>query len=424
MKKILYFFAIAAILSACSKPVTPADQSPPPPRGSAVATEIGQPTGNAISKAIGSNGGSIASADGKVTVNIPAGALESNQTISLQPIESKAPLGMQGFAYRLQPQGLELKKPATVSLKYIDKDVTGTLPELVSLAAQQQNQTWKKVSGASLDKNTKTITAPVSRLADYSFYTAFVLRDNKTKTDTAIVHAVTTEEIKFYALWENDLGDGLVAAAPAPYTKEWMLNSVVNPPLENKFGYLGGKNGYYPSEVDYFAPRRAPDSDTVAISVKLDLGSKGIMYLVRTIVIDDANKLIINGKLYSDAIPVGIIYEPTGLLSFGSTQQMPNGKIVSATLTISEIFNATPGTYHFSGSKNVQITAQDELGHEWASEKTLYNGTKAYTGEAEVTVSGVAPNRFITGKITGNLFGKGNTQGDAPVEVTFAFNAH
>ncbi|HEY6902384.1 MAG TPA: hypothetical protein VI233_17125, partial [Puia sp.] len=49
-------------------------------------TAVGSPKGTSVSKQIGASGGSLTSTDNGITIEIPAGALSSDQTITIQPI--------------------------------------------------------------------------------------------------------------------------------------------------------------------------------------------------------------------------------------------------------------------------------------------------------------------------------------------------
>ncbi len=79
------------------------------------------PTGSAT---IGAAGGKLTSPDGKLTLEIPAGALSSDTVITL----SKSPslpeqANRLSLAYTLQPDGLAFAKPATVQLKLAASDL-------------------------------------------------------------------------------------------------------------------------------------------------------------------------------------------------------------------------------------------------------------------------------------------------------------
>jgi hypothetical protein len=104
-------------------------------------TPVGQPTGNAVSKQIGAAGGSLSSANGRVTLTIPAGALSANTTISIQPVENTAPNGI-GESYDFLPNGQQFAKPVTVTLKYTDADLAGTAPEVLQFGFQNAQNAW------------------------------------------------------------------------------------------------------------------------------------------------------------------------------------------------------------------------------------------------------------------------------------------
>src|SRR5687768_1492972 len=67
-------------------------------------TPQGKTTGVIASAEIGTNGGRIASADGKLELIFPEGALEKNTSISIQPQTNTMPSG-RGGGYRLEPSG-------------------------------------------------------------------------------------------------------------------------------------------------------------------------------------------------------------------------------------------------------------------------------------------------------------------------------
>ena len=55
----------------------------------------GTTTSDPVSQVIGSGGGSISSTDGNIELIVPAGALDSNTTITMQPITNTCPGGLQ-----------------------------------------------------------------------------------------------------------------------------------------------------------------------------------------------------------------------------------------------------------------------------------------------------------------------------------------
>ena len=89
MKKVLFLISISCIglLFSCKKGSP--EEGEKLPELTQLVTAAGTPIGNKVSKTIGAAGGSISSADGKVTVTIPQGVLSSNQTITIEPVTKK-----------------------------------------------------------------------------------------------------------------------------------------------------------------------------------------------------------------------------------------------------------------------------------------------------------------------------------------------
>src|SRR5688500_10913461 len=119
MKKIFFLLAILVMVASfsCKKSVI---DKPTPVPAAPLVTAAGTPDGVANSKLItAASGGSITSTDGKITVDIPAGALTNNETITIQPVTNTTGLG-QGKAYRLTPHGLAFNKPVTITFPYTD----------------------------------------------------------------------------------------------------------------------------------------------------------------------------------------------------------------------------------------------------------------------------------------------------------------
>ena len=87
-------------------------------------TETGTPVGSAATKNIGSSGGTIISTDGKIELDIPAGALTGNTDITIQAITNNAPNGISN-AYRFSPDKLKFSNPVTLKLHYTSDEGEG-----------------------------------------------------------------------------------------------------------------------------------------------------------------------------------------------------------------------------------------------------------------------------------------------------------
>src|SRR5689334_6890130 len=116
MKLLLPCVGIAIVLGIQScgdngdDPIPDVENVSPDPE----TTDKGIPNGPSVSQVIGTTGGSVTSADGLLTVSIPAGALASTKTITIQPITNNVSLGV-GGGYRLGPEGTTFAQPVTLT---------------------------------------------------------------------------------------------------------------------------------------------------------------------------------------------------------------------------------------------------------------------------------------------------------------------
>ena len=134
------------------------------------ATPIGVPDGSAIRTSIGPDGGSVASKDGKIVVNVPRGAVKAATEFAIQPITNQARGGL-GKAYRLEPNGETFAVPIEVSFAYTDKDIESVVPEAFSVAYQDQSGVWQAFTTARVDQASKMVTISTSHFTDYSLWT-------------------------------------------------------------------------------------------------------------------------------------------------------------------------------------------------------------------------------------------------------------
>jgi len=86
-----HFLKTAALLGVLFMASCQKDPSEPAQPGAQSAYEHGAPTGPATTKTIGTEGGTLATADGRVTLTIPAGAVSKATEFSIQPVENTLP---------------------------------------------------------------------------------------------------------------------------------------------------------------------------------------------------------------------------------------------------------------------------------------------------------------------------------------------
>ncbi|RIV22463.1 hypothetical protein DYU11_15720 [Fibrisoma montanum] len=164
-------------LNACKPDQTEVDPSKPTteqPLPAGDVTEIGQPDGTAVSKIIGPEGGTLTTADGRVQLTLPAGAVSQATTISILPITNHTPNGV-GQSYRFSPDGLQFSKPATLTFQYTDADVVGSAPAGLGIAYQRSSRIWYAVPGKQIDTQKRQVTVPMHHFSDWSLFEEFYL---------------------------------------------------------------------------------------------------------------------------------------------------------------------------------------------------------------------------------------------------------
>jgi hypothetical protein len=129
------------------------------------------------SKTIGPRGGIVTSADGRVTLEIPAGALDHEVAVSIGEVDD-GPEGALGTVYEIEPRFEQLHKPATITFDMTAPDVEGA--EALDLADDMNDVVvvtehaadWRSLADHEIDEDSETISASVLYFSSY----AIVLR--------------------------------------------------------------------------------------------------------------------------------------------------------------------------------------------------------------------------------------------------------
>ena len=130
-------------------------------------TPVGTPTGIKTSKFISTGGGSLTSADGKLELDIPDGALASDDTITVQPITNNCP-GGSGSAYRLGPEGLKFNQPVTLKFHYDDSTLKSTLAGFMLIAFQDSAGIWVVLNNVNNDSVNHILSGNILHFSDWT----------------------------------------------------------------------------------------------------------------------------------------------------------------------------------------------------------------------------------------------------------------
>lgn len=128
---------------------------------------------NPKSTVITPQGGTAISADGNVTVEVPAGAVSSDTTIIVGESPS-IPLNTIGKAYKFGPDNLQFTKPATIHLKYNKSEVPVGVRDADLAMGRESDGKWVEISSYMIDAPNHTVSGSVSGFSSYGIFCSYI----------------------------------------------------------------------------------------------------------------------------------------------------------------------------------------------------------------------------------------------------------
>lgn len=259
-----FLILLFVLLNSCKK--KDADDNPPANNLPPAITPVGTPVGNAVSKNIGSTGGSLISPDGRLEMNIPAGAVSNNTTISIQPVTNEAPGGI-GLSYHLMPDGIKFAKPVTLLYHYTAEDINGTLPYLLFVAYQDSLFRWKTdFKNRNVDTVAKTVSLSIDHFSIWTLGERLVMLAQKEELYENETSEITVEHIDIPSqpgAGPDDLPSLPISSRlPDNVVKNWKINGSNN----TNNGTISGSG----SKIGYTSPATIGQERTVQISAELN----------------------------------------------------------------------------------------------------------------------------------------------------------
>jgi len=231
---------------------------------SPVSRPEGDPTGALQSFQIGAQGGEFTSADGKLKVIIPAGAVSETINFQVQPITNTADAGV-GGGYRLFPHDLNFAKPVILQFNYQALMDSLASEDVLSIAYQSDDGIWHMVRPHNLDKVNKTIQTPTTHFSDWVLVTWLKLTPSSAELNTS--EELSLSVLNFHP-YSDDLLAPLVSSdnstlplgegtpVPASLIKKWQLTGP---------GKLSGSG----NKGNYTAPATAAAETSATVVVEL-----------------------------------------------------------------------------------------------------------------------------------------------------------
>jgi hypothetical protein len=142
----------------------------------------GDPQGTATTQMIDATGGSVTSADGRITLNIPAGALGTATTVSIQPITNTTPNGI-GMGYRLEPEGTTFAMP--VSLAFHLSTTEALALDSTFIATQHADGMWYSQPNQQRDNSALTVGVSTTHFSDWTIAQTVTLNPPEARVRTS-----------------------------------------------------------------------------------------------------------------------------------------------------------------------------------------------------------------------------------------------
>ncbi len=118
---------------------------------------------------VGRSGGALMSSDGNLAVDIPAGALAGDVTITTEPAMAPAE-GAVGTVYEIGPTGTQFAMPVTLTLHYDAAALNGAGESSLRVATYAGGA-WQLLPGATVDTQAKTVSGVTTHLSPYAIVT-------------------------------------------------------------------------------------------------------------------------------------------------------------------------------------------------------------------------------------------------------------
>lgn len=275
----LVAMALLLLLAACGR-------QQPDPDGGPQPSPVGTPLAAPVDATIGPEGGVLTSADGRLSLTVPAGALAEDTTLSIQELSNTAPHGY-GSAYRLGPDGLRFASPVSIAFAYAEALPTAGGPHGAAVAFQDEDGIWQAVLDSRLDEEAGLLEAQTTHFSDWTFFQALRIEPAAATVMTGASIELTVQSCFVVSDDQEDfLAPLLPTCGPlslAPLIREVAVNGLPNG--DAVAGRVSRTEGQ--PQLIYVAPGKAPAANPVAVSAQIQLPGPGRYLLVANVLVQD-----------------------------------------------------------------------------------------------------------------------------------------
>lgn len=243
---------------ACSREDDPGNSSGRDGKGAdPIERPLGTPSGAAVVKQIGPEGGLLNSEDGAIQILVPPGTVDKAVDFSIQPITNTLEGGL-GMAYRLLPENEKFSKPVEIIYNLDGMDIPEDRYEVLFMAYQNDKGHHYLAADTKVDKAQKKLTVKTSHFSDWSVAQLFELEVGK-------VQVAVGDTARVRLMWQ-------MGSLLAPLTTDQPIGDLIEygantSTLRWSIGYGKGTIRATGATCVYTAPETVPSENPAQVSV-------------------------------------------------------------------------------------------------------------------------------------------------------------
>lgn len=292
---IISFIGIFLINSSCRKP----SKDDLTQEVQAVKRPLGKPKGTITTKTIGPEGGSIYTADKKLQLIVPPGAVAAPVNFSIQPVENTL-TGTNRQSYRLLPENVSFSKSITLVFTYDNADLADTRADLLRLAYQDKEGYFHLVTNTEYDETKETLSAQTTHFSDWTYVPLLQLISDKGNVKMG-------DDAQIKLMYYETLGGLLDKDPPIGGYVDYYIKAVI-PRIKWKLSVGAGTIAANGTSCTYTAPSAMPSTNPALISAevpfwnstKKDYSRLAILTIPITIADDEFMTYTLDGVVHTN----------------------------------------------------------------------------------------------------------------------------
>lgn len=220
--------------------------------------------GNSVTRTIGPEGGTVTSEDGRLEIEVPAGAFSKKMEISIAPFDHGVDRGI-GRGYRVTPEGA-LEHPVKLSFVYGDEELNGAVPSGLGIAFREGQGDWMAITNRVVDPGSRKVSVTTDHFSDWILFEMLFLEPS-----TAEVKATHSQPLRVMFCAKEDPESLITPLVPgcqpleAATIDNWQVNGA--PGGNSTLGTVTAQG----ASATFTAPRAIPASNPVTVSVDVAL---------------------------------------------------------------------------------------------------------------------------------------------------------